>query len=153
MPNERTYSFIRARAFLMRISSASGGGFKRIPKDVREEARRILRHFPHPSELGRAEQFDKAIIDEYYDKLCEEIAPTRAKETLLNLDELNNKPVNVDPPNGWRYGFPKVYNPETDGGLRDWLIKNGYPRKIIEELDEHLYCRFWLVDPEDTKIA
>lgn len=35
----------------------------------------------------------------------------------------------VDPPSGWKYGFPRPYNFETDGPLKDFLIKNGYPEK------------------------
>lgn len=34
----------------------------------------------------------------------------------------------VDPPNGWKYGFPKVYDETKDGpDVRAWLIKQGYP--------------------------
>lgn len=35
----------------------------------------------------------------------------------------------VDPPSGWKYGFPRPYNFETDGPLREFFIKNGYPEK------------------------
>ena len=35
----------------------------------------------------------------------------------------------VDPPSGWKYGFPRLYNFEADGPLREFFIKNGYPEK------------------------
>jgi len=46
LPNERTRSVLHARDFLLRLASPYGGGLKRIPKDVRDEARRLLRHYP-----------------------------------------------------------------------------------------------------------
>ena len=33
----------------------------------------------------------------------------------------------VDPPNGWQYGFPKLYEPMKDGSLHEWLVREGYP--------------------------
>ena len=43
-------------------------------------------------------------------------------------------PKMVDPPEGWRYGFPKVCDKEFKTGeeFNDWLVENGYPRKVIE---------------------
>ena len=38
----------------------------------------------------------------------------------------------VDPAEGWKYGFPKIYDSKTDGTMRDWLLKNGYPEKMLE---------------------
>jgi hypothetical protein len=46
LPSERTRAVIRARDFLFRLCSPHGGGIKRIPSEVREEARRLLRHYP-----------------------------------------------------------------------------------------------------------
>lgn len=60
VPRERTSAVIRARDLLLRIASPYGGGFKRIPKAVREEARRVLRHYPGWYDLGRADAFDTA---------------------------------------------------------------------------------------------
>lgn len=69
MPNERTRAAIRAHSFLVRISSPyMPDGYKRIPKEVREEARRILRHYPHAGDYLRPEQFDEETIDEYYEE-------------------------------------------------------------------------------------
>lgn len=45
-------------------------------------------------------------------------------------------PLMIDPPEGWRYGFPKAYDKsavEDDEELREWLLKNGYPAKLIND--------------------
>lgn len=40
----------------------------------------------------------------------------------------------IDPPGGWRYGFPKeipaplLFNTYEPHGVRDWLFDNGYPK-------------------------
>ena len=46
----------------------------------------------------------------------------------------------VDPPSGWKYGFPKEL-PENVVDFRQWLIDNGYPES---EVDFGMkYCRQW----------
>lgn len=47
----------------------------------------------------------------------------------------------VDPPSGWKYGFPKLWN--GIGDFKEWLIKEGYPKKEIDSLGEHFYVRQW----------
>lgn len=39
------------------------------------------------------------------------------------------RPYWVDPPSGWLYGFPRLYDPATDGDMTEWIIANGYPEK------------------------
>jgi hypothetical protein len=68
MPDERTRAVVRAREFLRRLSSPGGGGIKGVPKAVREEAWRVLRHFPDLMDLGREESFDNKVVEEYYDE-------------------------------------------------------------------------------------
>ena len=58
MPSERTRAVIRARDFLVRLCSPYGGGIERIPREVRDEARQLLRHYPGWFDLGRADAFD-----------------------------------------------------------------------------------------------
>lgn len=54
----------------------------------------------------------------------------------------------VDPPSGWRYGFPKVYSKKEHGDLGQFLVDNGYP---LDDLDFALrHCRF-IGDPEEFK--
>jgi hypothetical protein len=45
--------------------------------------------------------------------------------------------IMVDPPSGWKYGFPKImkdpsqYNTHSNGGMNAWLFCNGYPFEEI----------------------
>lgn len=54
----------------------------------------------------------------------------------------------IDPPEGWRYGFPKEIPEHTDD-TRKWLVENGYPEARIKELGDHFYCRFWYQETEE----
>lgn len=51
------------------------------------------------------------------------------------LDNRKKKYLWIDPPEGWRYGFPKGL-PEgfagTDDEIRKFLFENGYPSGQIE---------------------
>ena len=49
----------------------------------------------------------------------------------------------VDPPEGWRYGFPAIYDPAIDGVMRDWIISKGYPAKLIQEYGDVWFVRCW----------
>lgn len=49
----------------------------------------------------------------------------------------------IDPPSGWRYGFPKQL-PENVKDLRQWLIDEGYPEKDVDFAMKH--CRYWEQD-------
>lgn len=56
----------------------------------------------------------------------------------------------IDPPDGWRYGFPKPasedwVNAKID--LKNWLIRNGYPVKEAEFASKH--SRFWTQEIDD----
>lgn len=44
---------------------------------------------------------------------------------------MSDKKYYVDPPSGWRYGFPKPYDFQKDGTMAEFLLKNGYPEKDI----------------------
>lgn len=46
-----------------------------------------------------------------------------------------------DPPSGWRYGYPKRYEPLENETLVETLIRTGYPEKDAEFAAQ--YCRFW----------
>ena len=41
-------------------------------------------------------------------------------------------PRMVDPPSGWRYGFPKRWDPVKAPDLKEWFISEGYPEEDIE---------------------
>jgi len=53
----------------------------------------------------------------------------------------------IDPPGGWKYGFPKAWNGEGD--LTEWLIDNGYPKKEIESMGKYFYVRKWEASEND----
>lgn len=68
IPIERTKSLIRCREFLGRLLLRPGmGGFKGVPREVRDEAASILRHFPHPYELADPSSWDPEEIERYYE--------------------------------------------------------------------------------------
>jgi hypothetical protein len=47
----------------------------------------------------------------------------------------------IDPPEGWRYGFPKSWDSGVDGDLREFLLQNGYPEKDVDFALKHI--RMW----------
>lgn len=53
----------------------------------------------------------------------------------------------IDPPSGWKYGFPKLMDKKdlNEKGLNfhQWLIAEGYPAELIHEFGEHFYVRTW----------
>ncbi len=51
----------------------------------------------------------------------------------------------IDPPNGWRYGFPKPMPKRFDDfkEQREWLVSEGYPQKEIDSYGDYFYCRYW----------
>ena len=61
------------------------------------------------------------------------------------------KVVVIDPPSGWMYGFPRIYNPEPDETIEAWLLRHGYPQHQIDQ-GMHKHCRYWDFVP-DTKVV
>ena len=55
---------------------------------------------------------------------------------------MENKKVKVmiDPPLGWRYGFPAEL-PDSVIDVKTWLVEKGYPEKEVDFAIQH--CRFW----------
>jgi hypothetical protein len=54
----------------------------------------------------------------------------------------------IDPPSGWRYGFPKEI-PEVVTDVNAWLIENGYPREFIDKLGEYFHYRVFFKDSKN----
>lgn len=52
----------------------------------------------------------------------------------------------VDPPEGWRYGFPAIYDPEKDGQMSDWIVRKGYPLVTIKAYGKSWAVRCWPVE-------
>lgn len=82
------------------------------------------------------------IVEEY--RALEKSPPKVLPDTSwMDADELL-----VDPPSGWRYGFPKVWNRKLHPDMAAWLIENGYPEK--DARDKRLTYRFMPVPQEET---
>lgn len=54
----------------------------------------------------------------------------------------------IDPPGGWKYGFPKEL-PENVTDVLKWLVENGYPQSEIDKCGDHFYCRHWEEDRDE----
>lgn len=52
----------------------------------------------------------------------------------------------IDPPDGWRYGFPKVIPKDQMHRTLEWLVENGYPQEEIDRCGSFFYCRYWEID-------
>jgi hypothetical protein len=50
----------------------------------------------------------------------------------------------VDPPEGWRYGFPMLYDNPEGLEFNEWLVSRGYPQSIIDQFEGDVPCRYWL---------
>jgi hypothetical protein len=69
IPAERTRSVLQAREFLVRLANPYvPDGIKRIPKAVRQEALRVLRHFPMACEVTDPRSFDEQAVQEWYSR-------------------------------------------------------------------------------------
>ena len=44
----------------------------------------------------------------------------------------------IDPPSGWKYGFPKEI-PEHIDNTKKWLIENGYPEEEIKKCGDSFF--------------
>lgn len=49
----------------------------------------------------------------------------------------------IDPPQGWLFGFPKEISEYVllNGKIKEWLVKNGYPKELIDSLGDSFYYR------------
>ena len=54
----------------------------------------------------------------------------------------------IDPPSGWKYGFPKPIPEDRRYDSLTWLVEEGYPQELIVELGEHFFCRYWEVEDQ-----
>lgn len=64
-----------------------------------------------------------------------------ARPKKIKTEQPTVKTVLVDPPEGWRYGFPKPMPVDT-ADVTAWLVKNGYPQKMIILLGDHFYVKY-----------
>jgi len=52
----------------------------------------------------------------------------------------------VDPPSGWRYGFPKLWNDDYEP-LEEFLVNNGYPQSEVSFAMK--WVRMWKDDEKN----
>lgn len=55
----------------------------------------------------------------------------------------------IDPPAGWKYGFPKPIPKKRLKDVNTWLVEQGYPQKNIDEFGEFFYCRYWEMETNE----
>lgn len=54
----------------------------------------------------------------------------------------------IDPPSGWKYGFPRKYEGDKDGDMGEFLLHHGYPIDDIDFALRHMRC--WKEENEQT---
>jgi hypothetical protein len=65
-----------------------------------------------------------------------------------------NKIQMIDPPSGWRYGFPKQI-PANITNVVEWLLENGYPQSEVDKFKnekgevENFFTRCWYIDKDE----
>jgi len=70
---------------------------------------------------------------------------TTDNDLSIKSDDLSIK-LWVDPPEGWKYGFPAIYDPDTDGQMSEWIVNKGYPLEKIKEYGTAWAVRCWPVE-------
>ena len=64
------------------------------------------------------------------------------------------KLILIDPPSGWKYGFPKAITQEQYKeitSLKEWCIENGYPKEEADSYRECFYIRISKELPETNQ--
>lgn len=56
----------------------------------------------------------------------------------------------IDPPTGWRYGFPKPIPKDRLKDVNTWLVEQGYPQEEIDKLGDYFYYRYWETDETEN---
>lgn len=46
----------------------------------------------------------------------------------------------IDPPEGWKYGFPKTYEDQYSD-LKAFCIANGYPSPLVDSYGDYFHIR------------
>ncbi len=61
---------------------------------------------------------------------------------MKKTNETSKDLVFIDPPSGWKYGFPKSVTQEEYSKIKDfkaWCIANGYPKLEADSYGEHFH--------------
>jgi hypothetical protein len=80
LPDERYRAIIQAKQFLERLSFSSE--IKRVPLAVRQEARRLLRHYPSEYDLDQIEQYAPHVIQQRMEPLYKMVKQHEMAESV-----------------------------------------------------------------------
>jgi len=56
----------------------------------------------------------------------------------------------IDPPDGWKYGFPKPI-PDDVKNVKKWLVENGYPQKEIDVFKNGVFPCWIKIIPDNKE--
>lgn len=73
------------------------------------------------------------------------------EEYKINYDIVMAKHIMVDPPSGWMYGFPALWDKTKYDTLALFLRAKGYPEEDIDFATS--YIRMWLPTDNDNVSA
>jgi len=54
----------------------------------------------------------------------------------------------IDPPAGWKYGFPKIL-PDDVVDVNKWFVENGYPQAEMDRFGDRFYCGQWFEEVDE----
>jgi len=49
----------------------------------------------------------------------------------------------IDPPSGWKWGFPREIPEEDLHRIHEWLVGNGYPKRELDQYKGQVPYRVW----------
>jgi hypothetical protein len=104
-----------------------------LRREVREQRREIA---------GLREE-RRALLDADRPQPIATPAPSCTPSECTVPPEWTSLPYYVDPPSGWRYGFPRLYDPAADGDMTEWMIRHGYPERLARQ---GVVCTFTACD-------
>lgn len=55
-----------------------------------------------------------------------------------------------DPPSGWKFGFPKIYDRNEHPDFYKWIVEEGYPQSEIDSYGGQFYCRWWGAEEDEN---
>ena len=58
----------------------------------------------------------------------------------------------IDPPSGWKYGFPMAVPDPAPENMLEWLVSKGYPQWEIDKMKNHFYCNHWQEEIEEEEL-
>ena len=54
----------------------------------------------------------------------------------------------IDPPSGWKYGFPRMI-PDGIEDHRQFILDCGYPQEELDSYGKYFYVRYWDAEVKD----